>query len=559
MRRKTLAVGGIRASALWGTGGKGTRRAGAVLGVASAAVVLCLPVSAGALSLGSGSPGNSAHVPKGLLDAATADPDQTFSVIVQASDGTTSADVAGAVAGAAQADRVKSKFDRLGSVSAAVTGQGLLRLAKQPGIFAVTPDSEVTTTVKNPQKWPGGPHIDWFWGSKQASSSQAATIAIVDSGVDNSNNQFGTRLLTQVDLTSLAPSVRADGRGHGTFVAGVAASAGQYGGAAPDANLVSLKVFNDLGQGMTSDVLRGADWILQNKDRYNIRVANFSLQSGIATSFRFDPLDRAVEQLWQSGIVVVAAAGNYASAGAASGVLFSPANDPFVITVGALDVDGSANPTDDFNAPWSSYGYTVDGFAKPELGAPGRYMIEWVPPGTSLAAERPYALVKGGMQLSGTSFSAPVVSGIAADLIGIHPDWTPDQVKGALMRAATVLSKAAPRSAGVGEVNIQKALSDTTPPPNPNAALDQFLLPDPNGGPYPTFDSANWPKAAKDNASWNSASWNSASWNSASWNSASWNSASWNSDSFTSASWNSASWLKVLATDDAANETGGVG
>ena len=89
------------------------------------------------------------------------------------------------------------------------------------------------------------------------------------------------------------------------------------------------------------------------------------------------------------------------------------------------------------------------------------------------------------MELSGTSFAAPVVSGIAADLLGVHPDWTPDQVKGALMRSATALKKAAPLSVGVGEVNIQKALDDKTPPPNPNAGLEQFLVPDPDGGRVP--------------------------------------------------------------------------
>ena len=93
---------------------------------------------------------------------------------------------------------------------------------------------------------------------------------------------------------------------------------------------------------MTSDVLRATDWILQHKGEYDIRVANFSLQTGLATSFRFDPLDRALERLWQSGVVVVAAAGNYGVDGAPSGVLFSPANDPFVITVGAVDVDGDS-------------------------------------------------------------------------------------------------------------------------------------------------------------------------------------------------------------------------
>jgi serine protease AprX len=342
-------------------------------------------------------------------------------------------------------------------------------------------------------------------------------------------------------------------------VAGIAASAGSYAGAAPDANLVSLKVFNDNGVGLTSDVLRACDWLLQNKDRYDIRVANFSLQSGLATSFRFDPLDRAVEKLWQAGIVVVAASGNDATDGKQNGVLFSPANDPFVITVGALDDKGSPSPTDDVNAPWSSYGYTVDGFAKPDIAAPGRYVIEWVPANTSLAAERPYAVVKEGMELSGTSFAAPVVSGVAADLLGMHPDWTPDEVKGAIMRSATPLDRPAPLSDGVGEVNIQKAAGDKTDPPNPNAALDSYLVPDPDGSPYPVFDSASWLRNAQTNASWNTASWASASWNTASWNSASWNSASWSSDSFASASWNTASWLKVLVTDNAADESKGDG
>jgi serine protease AprX len=554
MRRKTQAVSGARASALWGTGGRGPRRIGAIL--AATTVVLCLPLAAGAHSFAARH--SSATVPASLVAAAKTHPQQMFDVIVQSTDGATSADAAGAVRQSARSRVIKRQYHALHSVSASLTGAGLVRLAKRPGIYAITPNSAVTSTVKNPQKWPGATDIDWFWGSPFV-KSKAATIAIVDSGVDNSNNQFGDRLLTQVDFTAPGASTSSEVRGHGTFVAGVAASSGRFGGAAPGANLVSLKVFDDQGRGMTSDVLRATDWILQHKDQYGIRVANFSLQTGISTSFRFDPLDRALEQLWQSGVVVVAAAGNYASNGAPSGVLFSPANDPFVITVGAVDVGGDSGTGNDTNAPWSAYGYTVDGFAKPDIGAPGRYMNEWVPAGTSLAAERPNAVIKDGMELSGTSFAAPVVSGIAANVLGVHPEWTPDQVKGALMRSATVIKKAAPLSLGVGEVDIQKALEHKTAPPNPNAGLDQFLVPDPNGSPYPVFDSASWLKVAKSDASWNSASWVNASWNSASWNAASWNSASWNSDSFLSASWNTASWLKVLVTDNAATETGGEG
>src|SRR5580765_1826811 len=378
----------------------------------------------------------SARVPAGLRASAHAHPQRMFDVIVESSRAATSADVAQAVKDSARSRVVKRQYPALRSVSASLTGAGLLRLARQPDVYAVTPNVRVTMSTDNPQKWVGGPHIDWYWGSSNA-KTKAATIAIVDSGIDNSSGQFGTRLLTQVDFTPAGSSSRPDGRGHGTFVAGLAASDGKYGGAAPSANLVSLKVFDDDGQGMTSDVLRACDWLLQNKDRYNIRVANFSLQSGLATSFRFDPLDRAVEKLWRAGIVVVTAAGNDAVNGQQNGVLFSPANDPFVLTVGALDDKSSPGPVDDFNAPWSSYGYTIDGFAKPEVAAPGRYVIEQVPTGTSLAAERPYAVVKDGMQLSGTSFASAVVAGIAADLVGLHPEWTPDQVKGAIMRAAT--------------------------------------------------------------------------------------------------------------------------
>jgi len=130
----------------------------------------------------------------------------------------------------------------------------------------------------------------------------------------------------------------------------------------------------------------------------------------------------------------------------------------------------------------------------------------------------------------------------------VHPDWTPDDVKGALMRGASA-TKAASLSAGVGEVNIKKVLSDKTAPPNPNAALNEFLVPDPSGSAYPVFDSASWLKVAQGDASWHSASWADASWNTA----------SWHSDSFLSASWNTASWLKVLAADNAATETGGDG
>jgi hypothetical protein len=208
---------------------------------------------------------------------------------------------------------------------------------------------------------------------------------------------FGGRVVKEVSLTSLTPNAAGDGRGHGTLVAGLAAAmSGNWGGASPTSKLVSLDVLNDKGQGLTSDVIAAADWIYQHKDEYGIRVANFSLHAEGKSSFLEDPLDRAVEQLWLSGVVVVTASGNYGLDGRASGVLYAPANDPFVITVGALDVHGTQDLADDYASPWSAYGFTLDGFSKPELGAPGRYMIGAVPTTATMPLERPDRIVAPG-------------------------------------------------------------------------------------------------------------------------------------------------------------------
>ena len=111
-----------------------------------------------------------------------------------------------------------------------------------------------------------------------AAVTAVPAIAVVDSGIDASRLDFTGRVRAQVNLASLTPNSPGDGRGHGTFVAGVAAGAiSGLAGAAPSAPIVSLDVANDAGQARVSDVIAAADWILANKTAHNIRVANFSL------------------------------------------------------------------------------------------------------------------------------------------------------------------------------------------------------------------------------------------------------------------------------------------
>ena len=402
------------------------------------------------------------------------------------------------------------------------------RLAKLPNLI-VTPDVQVhVSSYSSDQLWPYETGVSKAWSGFDAPSpGSVPAIAIVDSGVEARRQDFGNRIVANVKFSTLPNDSAGDGRGHGTFVAGIAAGgADHYTGATPQAPIVSLDVMDDNGVARTSDVIAAAQWILANKDKYNIRVANFSLHSATKSHFFQDPLDQAVEKLWFNNVVVVAAAGNYGFPDKPSGVLYAPGNDPFVITVGAVDIGGTKNIKDDVNAPWSAYGRTPDGFMKPELAAPGRYMVGPVPEGSTLAVERADKVVTPGyIQLSGTSFAAPVISGAAAQILAKHPEFTPDQVKGALMASTKDVDGAAPDSVGVGELQMSRAAMFLRPP-NPNRALEQWVKKNTLTGDT-SFDAVSWLDVAKANVSWDSVSWDSVSWADAAWNVVSWADVSW--------------------------------
>jgi len=532
----------VRASALWGSGKRGTgSRSNALWGSGKrrtallATLVLTLVVPLGA-SAGPGPKSITAFVAPGLLTSAQSRPGDKFSVIVQGKGGNQAAHAVADVLHLSL--KTARTFSSIDGVAVDLTGAQIVTLAGDKHVTAITADSRVRLSALSQvnEKWP------FVAGVTRYSSAPAATIAVVDSGIDASRPEFAGRIAANVNLTSLPGNSSGDGRGHGTFVAGIAAGAmGGRGGAAPTAKIVSLDVMDDQGMAKTSDVIAAADWILANKAKYGIRVANFSLHSSVANSFMYDPLDKAVESLWFNNVVVVAAAGNYGTPTGPSGVPFAPGNDPFVITVGASDIGRSVSTWDDVAAPWSAYGYTLDGFAKPDLAAPGRYMVGPVPVSSTLYSERADHVVDTGyMELSGTSFAAPVVSGVAALILGQHPEFTADQVKGALMLGTKPMPQAANLSVGVGEVNAWRSLGYANPP-KANKALNAFVVSAP-GASGRVFDSASWADKAKNDASWAEASWADASWADASWATASWADASWADASWSDLSFASASW-----------------
>jgi serine protease AprX len=540
MRQDRTIRRGIRANALWGR--RGESRSNALWGsgkrgmiTLALAAMLVVPV-AGSASSGSSSPGgDSAIVPNSLLVKAAANPLQMFDVIVQGDKKSSSSDVANEVRqGNGKGMR---EFMSVTGVQASISGKDLLKLARNSHITAITPNVAVNTTeYQDSTMWLDSTDMsllqnafDPSTGEITGPAPQAPAIAIVDSGVQ-ARSDFGSRLVASVKMCSLCTDNLGDAEGHGTMVAGVAAGSGQYAGGAQNAPLVSIRTANADGESRTTDVIAAADWILQHAKQYNIRVANFSLAGASDTSIRVDPLDKAVEALWLKGIVVVAAAGNHGQGGPVS-MSYAPGNDPFVITVGATDQNGTSDPSDDTIPSWSAHGTTMDGFSKPDLSAPGRYMIAPAPMDGKIAKTVPARIVAPGyMWMSGTSFAAPVVSAAAAQILARHPGFTPDQVKGALMLAANYLPGASGNAGGVGE--IDGAIASTIDnPPNPNVGLYQFVSTNPLTGAR-TFNGASWAAYLMSGASWAQASWAEASWAEASWNAASWAEASWNEASW---------------------------
>ena len=535
--------GEFRTNALWGKGGRGIVTS--IVSVAALMVPLAAPAGDDGRSKRGGNSGpvnsgslqaSTTYIAPELLMAAVQSPRQKLRVIIRAPQGFSEAENAFKRFRKYLNHRewsdntMEAEHEIIDAVTLEIRAKHLIWLAKLPGL-EITSDSEVKLSdwddPTSKQLWPHASGSSRLWeDDTEDFSSRMPAIAVVDSGIESARSDFAGRVVADVKLSSL-PDGPGDTRGHGTFVAGVAAGdARGYAGAAPAAKLVSIDVMDSTGTALTSDVIAACEWILANKAKYNIRVANFSLHSARPSNFHRDPLDRAVEKLWFSGIVVVVAAGNYGLPDGPSGVKYAPGNDPFVITVGAMDLNGSANTADDDRAPFSAYGYTYDGFMKPELVAAGRYMIGPVPAGSTLAKERKDKMVGTNyVQLSGTSFAAPIISGTAAQILARRPNWTPDQVKGALVATARKVGKASIGEVGAGQLTASVAVRMSNPP-NPNKALNQFLSSSGSGGEL-RFDTTRWLTAAKGSLAWDAVSWADVSWTDVSWSDVSWADVSW--------------------------------
>jgi serine protease AprX len=353
---------------------------------------------------------------------------------------------------------------------------------------------------------------------------QGVSVAVVDSGVFK-NRDLNKRVIQNISINSAAHS-SSDQYGHGTFVAGIVAGDGEdsHGariGIAPKTNIINLRVSNEQEMPSEADVVSALQWIDENRTQYNIRVVNLSLNATEAQSYHTSPLAAACEMLWFHGVVVVVSAGNTGTAD-----LYAPANDPFVITVGATDDRGTPELNDDIVADFSSYGVDESGSAKPDIVAPGKNIIGPLPNNDQLEISNDHPtnrVDKHYFRMSGTSMSAPIVSGAIALLLQNEPNLTPAQVKYRLKATATRAERWPgydPNRAGAGYLDIYAAVhGTTTASANSGIPVSQLLWA--QNTPV-VWDTANW-----DVARWKITDWSVARWKSANWDVARWKTTDW--------------------------------
>ena len=312
-------------------------------------------------------------------------------------------------------------------------------------------------------------------------------VAVIDSGVVGWHDDLtyvgsnpavrvsgNQRVAAFVDFVNGA-AASYDDFGHGTHVAGIIAgngfdSKGARAGIAPASHLVSLKVLDGLGHGVTSDVIAAIEYAVANRALYNIRVINLSVGAAVTASYNEDPLALAAKRAVDAGIVVVAAAGNIgrtATGAPLYGGITAPGNAPWVLTVGASSHGGTVNRLDDAHASYSSRGPTrFDYAAKPDLLAPGTGVVSLAAANSTFYVTKASALLAGTLNtvtkpylsLSGTSMASPVVAGTVALMLQANPALTPNLVKAILQYTAQTYPGVDYLTQGGGFLNAKGAV-----------------------------------------------------------------------------------------------------
>jgi serine protease AprX len=458
-----------------------------------------------------------------ITQLAVGAPDRHVDVIVQLERGTSVAQ--GTALVRAAGGHVTRDLHIINGLGAELSAAAAASLTGKAGVKSVSLNGAVAPskidTSELATAYTDSIRAHQVWNAKNGSAGEGVGVAVIDTGIQGDLPDFR---VSQSDSTSrvIADAVvnpdattPGDTYGHGTHVAGLIAgngwnrstsdsTYGQYVGVAPAANLINVKASDDKGNATTLDVIDGLQFVVDHKDDFDIRVVNLSLNEAKPSSYKTNPLNAAAEAAWNAGIVVVAAAGNRGTAPDA--VQYAPGNDPFVITVGGVDDKGTPDATDDTAASWSSTGTTKDGHAKPDFLAPGAHMVSTLAKKSAIASMCPNCVVDGAyFRMGGTSMATGVASGTVALLLDKHDDWSPNEVKSAILNNLRQVP-------GVGmELDAEAAFK-----------AKKKELDDPNSFAPNTYLNPSTGAIDYSRSSWSRSSWSRSSWSRSSWSRSSW-------------------------------------
>lgn len=335
-------------------------------------------------------------------------------------------------------------------------------------------------------------HEDYYYNTaggvdelhKQGLTGKGVTVAVVDSGLWEhellvNDTQGKNRLVATYDaITDTEGGEVVDESGHGSHMTSIIANSGKtlkngewtgtYKGVAPDARLVAVKVLDRQGLAHMLDIVRGVQWVVDHRAEFGIDVVNLSFSQELLWPHLIDPVNEAVREAWQSGLLVVVAAGN---SGPEVSSIGSPGNITEVVTVGLVtDSWTPMNRLDDYVPEFSARGPTTTGHIKPDLVAFGAHMSGIIPTGSALSKNQPEDLLKSGEFVStGTSQAAAFASGAASLYISTQEKLPPMGVKCVLQSSAEpAIDKSgrlaySPFEQGAGQLMISRAFLFGTP------------------------------------------------------------------------------------------------
>ncbi|MBY7740209.1 S8 family peptidase [Paenibacillus polymyxa] len=298
-------------------------------------------------------------------------------------------------------------------------------------------------------------------------SGKGVTIAIIDSGIYPHPDLSlpNNRIIGFYDVIKQQEVQPFDDGGHGTHCAGCAAgngssSNGKYRGLAYQANLVGVRVFEGRSTA-TSNIVRGVQWCIDNKEKYGIKIMSLSLGGTAIIPAEDDLLCKILREAQNQGISVVVAAGN---AGARPQTVESPGIDPELITVGATNDKNTNDSSDDDVPNFSGRGPTKFGHQKPDTVAPGTNIISLRSKNSEYDRSAPqFRVGEWYCTMNGISMATPIVAGMVALLYEAKPDATSKEIKEAILNGAQDLFHDV-NSSGKGYLSLKAALEQLNVP-----------------------------------------------------------------------------------------------